>query len=152
MNPEQWLFIIIKYFPVESLILLFRTLIRMLCPERMNIIDQEWTTMNLCHLLLRCDLNRFLCPVLILFFLCFGRFRIIFNNFVCVKNIFFFYVLSFRFTAFFGNINFHRHESTVFIQNFSGPIFISEFQAVFIQIQCDLCTAGFFVPFSHSVF
>ena len=122
MDPEQRLFVILEYLTVKFQILFLRTLVRMLRPERMGLVEQLRTLLDLELLLVLFLLLLDLLHYLIRIQLLVGRDRL------CVRSICL------------GQIDLCRHKGTVFLDNLSGLILIAELQAVFIDQQRDLCT------------
>ena len=98
MDPEQRLLIIHKYLAVECDILVFCTLARVLCPQRMDIADRDRTFHDLDFLLRLALFSLFL-----LFF-------DVLNHFVCIKQVFLIYRLILRLCICFGKEDLYRHK------------------------------------------
>ena len=134
MDPEQGLLVIHEDLSVKSNVLIFRTLARVLCPKRMDIIDRNRTFQDLDLFL------RFLFLAFSLFVVC-----IIFRSFldmlyyrICIQKIFLIDGLIFRLCIRLGEVDLHRHEGAVFFQDFPCPVLIRKLKAVLVQEQCDL--------------
>ena len=85
MNPEQRLLVIHKYLAVKIKVFLFCAVTRMLCPQRVRIVDRDFTAYDLRHLSFRTDLNLFLFAVLLLL-LVFCILRVLFDDRILVRN------------------------------------------------------------------
>ena len=121
----------------------------MLCPKRMCIIHQFRTFPDTELFDLFCLFRlAVLCRCLYFIF----KF---FYNLIAVQLFFRFDDLYFCFFCL-ADINFCWHKGTIFLYDFFCLVFITEFQTVLIQIQCDLCTdlipvAIFHIEFAATV-
>ena len=130
-----------EHFAVKFQIIFSGTILCIFCPKRMCIIYQLGTFFNT-NLLFK--LFGIAVSILFILFLGFN----FFYHFIRRKNFLFFY--DFRIGCLvFSNINFIRHECTVFFDNFFCFVFITELEAVFIYMQGNLCTNLLHVTVSH---
>ena len=152
MNPEQRLFIVIKYLAVEVFVFLFAAFVWMPGPKRIGIIDGNRTSYDFGFFRCRKDFLYFFCTIFVFDFfgLCF--FYDGFDNDIFFRNFILIYGVIDRFGIRIFQIDFDRHERTVFLHNFTGPVFIGKFQTVFIQIEGDHRTAFRFVTVTHVKF
>ena len=124
MNPEQWLLIVQEYFSIKFNIIFFATFVRVLCPERMNVVDRNRALLDFDFLFRRRDFYHLFFTLLVFFFFRLGIFvNVLYDN---VRIFQFTLVNSLIFDWGIGlfQINLHRHERTVFLQNFSCPVFV----------------------------
>ena len=137
---------------VKFLVFFICTVIRMLCPQWMDIIHQGRTLIDLVSFLTRRYNNGFFLAVLILLLFCLLIFDNCLSDHIVFAQLILLNCLVFLLTALFAEVDLNRHERTILRDNFTGTIFIGEFIAVFIQIQCNLCTSCCSAALAHAVF
>ena len=98
VDPEQGLLVIHKHLPVEGNIFIFRTFARVLCPQRMGIVDRNRTFY---------DLGLFLRLALFPFLRLFGD---VLNYFICIQHVRLVDSLVLRLGIGTGQIDLDRHE------------------------------------------
>src|SRR5699024_2454351 len=135
MDPEQWLLIIQENLAVKFLIILIAALIRMFCPQWMDIADGYRTLLDLYLLLGRFYFYHLFFAVFIFFFFHFSVFMNMLDHYIVILQIRFVDGLILWFRIFFGQENLYRHKGAVFLQYFSDTVFIGKLQAVIILVQ-----------------
>ena len=132
MNPEQRLSVIMEGIAIKFFVFFFGTFIWMFGPEWMNLIDWFWRVVFFIFFVILIIEGYFMVSIFVFGSgcLCVCFFFVIVRsvNIYNIRNFFFFRFFCIRI----GEINFYRHEGTVFFQNFTGTIFIGKFIAVFI--------------------
>ena len=152
MDPEQRLTVVVEDFAVKILVIVVAALVGMPGPERMGIAQGNRTFVDLYLILFRRDFYLFFGAVLFFLLLIFRVFVDMLYHNVVIAKIFFIDGLIFLRCVCLGEENFHRHEGTVFFNDFSYTVFVGEFQAVFIQIQGDLGSDNSSVAVLHRIF
>ena len=74
------------------------------------------------------------------------------NNNIIILQIRFIDCFVFLLCICFGKINIYRHERTIFLDNLTHTVFVTEFQAFIIQKQCDLSSDCCAVAIFHIIF
>ena len=129
MDPEQGLFVILENLAVKFYIIFLAALAGVLCPKRMDVIHQGRTFF---------DFQQY--RLLFLLFIIFLLLRLDgFQNLIRIQLLVLVDSLGFR-CVFPGQENFHRHERTIFLNDFGSLVLIAELQAVLIEEQGDLGT------------
>ena len=120
MDPEQGLFVILENLAVKLYIIFLAALAGVLCPKRMDVIHQGRTFF---------DFQPY--RLLFLLFIIFLLLRLDgFQNLIRIQLL----------VLVDGQENFHRHERTIFLNDFGSLVLIAELQAVLIEEQGDLGT------------
>ena len=74
------------------------------------------------------------------------------NNNIIIFQLRFIDCFVFLLCICFGKINIYRHERTIFLDNLTHTVFITEFQAFIIQKQCDFSSDCCTVTIFHIIF
>ena len=152
MDPEQGLAVIVEYFAVKFLVVFIAALVRVFCPERLSVTQGNRTLVDFYLIFLRGNLYLFLGAVFLFFFLVFCIFVDMLYDNIVIAQILLIDGFIFLRRVCFGEEDFHRHEGAVFFNDFSYTVFVGELQAVFVQIQGDLCSDGRSVSVLHRIF
>ena len=131
MNPEKRFLIILEYLPVKLQIFFSCTLIRVFHPKGSCLVQK---------LRALYDLNLGFILLLLRFDFLYHRIGV--QLFFCIDRLGFCGI-------FLGKINLCRHEGTIFFNNFSCLIFITEFQHILIQEQRNCSTNLCLIAFLH---
>ena len=133
MNPEQRLFVIVKYLTIKSPVLLLRAVVGMFQPQRTGIAYRNGAFVDLDFIFSRRYLYDLFLAVLILLLLGLGFLMNVLHHHVFIGQFGLVDGLIFLRRAFFFQVNRHRHEGTVFLQHFPHPVLIGKFYAVLIE-------------------
>ena len=127
MDPEQRLLVILEYLAVEVQILFLGTLVGMLGPQRLCLVDQFGTLSDLQLLGFFCCLG--FCILALCFFL---LLRLdLFEDFIIGKLFLFLDDLGLLGVRL-GQIDLRRHEGTILLHYLTSLILITELQAILI--------------------
>ena len=132
MNPEQRFLVIHKYLAVKFFVFFLGTLVRMLVPQRVNVIQCHRTFQDLIFLGSRRYLHGLFRAVLFLLFLglCFLDHRL--NDGVLVGQLILLDRLILRLCRCIFQVNLNRHKRAILLDDFTCAVLIAELSAVFI--------------------
>ena len=151
MDPEQRLAIIVENLAVESLVFVLGTVIRMLCPQRVNIGNAHRPFVDLYAVARRRDLNRLLAAVSVVLLF---RLRVLMDPLdhnIGVLEITLINRLEFLRRIGLLQEDFNRHEAAVTLQHLAHAVFIRELKAVFVQMQGNGCPGLLPAAIAHRI-
>ena len=151
MNPEQRFTVIVEYLAVESLVFLLRAVIRMLCPQRMNVRDAYRSFVDLYALTRRRDLNRLLPAVSVILLFRLRVFVDMFYHDIGILELTLIDGLIFLRRICLLQEDLHRHKAAVALKHFTHAVFVRKLKAVLVQVQDNRCSDLFPVPVPHRV-
>ena len=134
VDPEQRLLVVQEDLAVEFLVLLFRALVRMLRPERVNVVHHLRALHDLVLLPSPGRHHRLLGAVFLFLLLGLRRLHDRLHDGVVLQLVLL-DLLRLVLQSSFSKIDRDRHEGAVLVQDLSRPVLIGEFGAVVIQIK-----------------
>ena len=149
VNPEQRLLVVVEYLAVELLILLLGALAGCLVPEGIDIVQCHRTLQDLIGFLRRLHLHGFLCAVFLFLLLGLCRLYHGLDEGILLGQLILLDLLILGLGLGILKIDGQRHESAVFLDDLSGPVFIAEFGAVLIHVKGDLRADSILVAGIH---